>query len=161
MGEASSTGPAAGPIIGADTASSAVARIELGVRPDALRHAMSHFASGVTVVTALVDGVAHAMTATAFSSVSLDPPLGLVCVDEVVSATDLAILAAGPERYAEYAADVRREHGHVPDEAFRSGRSAVLRDLLAKPHLFHTEQARGLWETAARANLEREISELA
>jgi flavin reductase (DIM6/NTAB) family NADH-FMN oxidoreductase RutF len=51
-----------------------------GVAPDVLRHAMSQFASGVTVVTAMVDGVAHAMTAAAFSSVSLEPPLCLVCV---------------------------------------------------------------------------------
>jgi flavin reductase (DIM6/NTAB) family NADH-FMN oxidoreductase RutF len=41
---------------------------------------MAHFASGVTVVTARHAGVAHALTATAFSSVSLDPPLVLVCV---------------------------------------------------------------------------------
>ena len=47
---------------------------------DALRHVMGHFASGVTVVTALRHGVKHAMTATAVSSVSLVPPLILVCV---------------------------------------------------------------------------------
>ena len=47
---------------------------------DALRHVMAHFASGVTVVTALRHGVKHAMTATAVSSVSLAPPLILVCV---------------------------------------------------------------------------------
>ncbi len=47
---------------------------------DALRFAMSHFPSGVTVVTALVDGMAHAMTATAVCAVSLQPPLILVCV---------------------------------------------------------------------------------
>lgn len=41
---------------------------------------MSHFASGVTVATARVDGVAHAMTATAVCAVSLEPPLVLVCV---------------------------------------------------------------------------------
>ena len=41
---------------------------------------MSHFASGVTVVTALADGRRHAMTATAVCAVSLEPPLILVCV---------------------------------------------------------------------------------
>lgn len=45
-----------------------------------LRRVMADFASGVTVVTTAYDGVAHAMTATAFCSVSLDPPLVLVCV---------------------------------------------------------------------------------
>ena len=44
----------------------------------------------------------------------------------VLSDADLAILAATPERYAEYAADVRREYAHVPDDLFRAGRAAVL-----------------------------------
>ena len=50
------------------------------VTPEAMRRTMADFASGVTIVTARSQGVAHAMTATAFCSVSLDPPLVLVCV---------------------------------------------------------------------------------
>ena len=78
----------------------------------------------------------------------------------VLSDADLAILAAEPERYAEYVADVRREYAHVPDDVFAAGRAAVLRDLLAKPSLFHTAHARGEWETLARANVERELDRL-
>ncbi len=44
-----------------------------------LRGALGRFASGVTVVTTVLDGVDHAMTASAFTSVSLDPPQVLVC----------------------------------------------------------------------------------
>ncbi len=77
-----------------------------------------------------------------------------------LSDADLAILAAGPARYAEYAADVRREYAHVGDADFRRGRAAVLRDLLAKPRLFHTAHALEHWEAPARANLEREIATL-
>ena len=45
------------------------------------RAAMGRFASGVTVVTVRAsDGRDHGMTASAFSSVSLDPPLILVCI---------------------------------------------------------------------------------
>ena len=77
-----------------------------------------------------------------------------------LSDADLAILAAPTERYAEYAADVRREYAHVPDEAFRAGRAAILRDLLAKPHLFHTAYAREHWEASARGNVEREVAQL-
>ena len=47
---------------------------------DALRFAMSHFASSVTVVAAKANDRLHAMTATAVCAVSLEPPLILVCV---------------------------------------------------------------------------------
>jgi flavin reductase len=49
---------------------------------DALRHVMGHFSSGVAIATALHHGIKHAMTATAVCSVSLDPPLVLVCVSK-------------------------------------------------------------------------------
>jgi predicted metal-dependent HD superfamily phosphohydrolase len=78
----------------------------------------------------------------------------------VLSDADLAILAATTERYAEYAEDVRREYAHVPDDLFRLGRAAVLRDLLAKESLFHTAHARRHWEARARANVEAELSRL-
>jgi flavin reductase (DIM6/NTAB) family NADH-FMN oxidoreductase RutF len=45
-----------------------------------LRSCMGLFATGVTVVTYLADGVPTGMTANAFMSVSLDPPLVLVSV---------------------------------------------------------------------------------
>jgi flavin reductase (DIM6/NTAB) family NADH-FMN oxidoreductase RutF len=48
--------------------------------PRLLRQAFGTFATGVTVVT--VGGVSpHGMTANSFASVSLDPPLLLVCVE--------------------------------------------------------------------------------
>jgi predicted metal-dependent HD superfamily phosphohydrolase len=78
----------------------------------------------------------------------------------VLSDADLAILAATPERYAEYTADVRREYADVPDDLFRRGRAAVLRDLLAKRSLFHTAHAREHWEARARANVEAELERL-
>jgi flavin reductase (DIM6/NTAB) family NADH-FMN oxidoreductase RutF len=45
------------------------------------RDALGRFATGVTVVTALENGETHGMTANAFVSVSLDPPLVLVSLD--------------------------------------------------------------------------------
>ncbi|MFN8127076.1 MAG: flavin reductase family protein [Candidatus Nanopelagicales bacterium] len=44
------------------------------------RQALGSFATGVAVVTCVADGVDHAMTANAVSSVSLHPPLVLVAV---------------------------------------------------------------------------------
>jgi flavin reductase (DIM6/NTAB) family NADH-FMN oxidoreductase RutF len=47
------------------------------------RLALSQFATGVTVVTVEREpGVVHGMTANSFTSVSLDPLLVLVCVEE-------------------------------------------------------------------------------
>jgi predicted metal-dependent HD superfamily phosphohydrolase len=74
---------------------------------------------------------------------------------------DLSILAADPARYDAYAAAVRREYGHVPDEAFRVGRAEVLRHLLGLPVLYRAVPERAEWEVRARANLARELSTLA
>jgi flavin reductase (DIM6/NTAB) family NADH-FMN oxidoreductase RutF len=52
------------------------------ISADEFRHTLSHFASGVTVITACDrDGRPTGLTASAFTSVSLEPPLILVCVD--------------------------------------------------------------------------------
>jgi len=50
------------------------------VDPPTFREAMAHWASGVTVVTVRLGDAIHGMTATSFSSVSIEPPLVLVCV---------------------------------------------------------------------------------
>jgi flavin reductase len=61
---------------------------------EALRHVMGTFISGVTIVTTLWQGIAHAMTATAISSLSLEPPLVLVCVSKT-SRFHSAVLSSG------------------------------------------------------------------
>ena len=48
--------------------------------PRELRQTLGRFATGVVVVTAAYEGSEHGMTANAFTSVSLDPPLVLVCI---------------------------------------------------------------------------------
>jgi flavin reductase (DIM6/NTAB) family NADH-FMN oxidoreductase RutF len=47
----------------------------------ALRRTLGMFATGVTVITALKGEQVHGMTANAFMSVSLEPPLVLISVD--------------------------------------------------------------------------------
>jgi flavin reductase (DIM6/NTAB) family NADH-FMN oxidoreductase RutF len=50
--------------------------------PKELRRLMGQFATGVTVITTKgADGTPYGLTANAFTSLSLDPPLCLVCVD--------------------------------------------------------------------------------
>jgi flavin reductase (DIM6/NTAB) family NADH-FMN oxidoreductase RutF len=48
--------------------------------PARLRHVFGAFPSGVAAVAALVDGVPVGITASSFTSVSLDPPLVSVCI---------------------------------------------------------------------------------
>jgi predicted metal-dependent HD superfamily phosphohydrolase len=73
---------------------------------------------------------------------------------------DLAILAAAPADYDRYAAAVRREYAHLPDETFRAGRAVVLRALTDLPALYRIVPPRREWEARARANLARELREL-
>ncbi|MEV4898666.1 metal-dependent phosphohydrolase [Nonomuraea sp. NPDC055795] len=76
----------------------------------------------------------------------------------VLCDADLAVL--GRPGYEVYAADIRREYAHVPDELFAAGRSAVLARLLAVPHLYRTERARALWQERARHNMSAELAAL-
>lgn len=51
------------------------------IDPREFRNTLGRFATGVTVITTEKDGQIHGMTANAFMSVSLEPPLVLVSVD--------------------------------------------------------------------------------
>ncbi|MFI0165027.1 hypothetical protein [Streptomyces sp. NPDC017095] len=79
---------------------------------------------------------------------------------QVLCDADLAILAAPPSAYAAYTAAVREEYHFVPGDAFRAGRSAILRQLLGLPRLFHTPYGREHWEATARYNLAAELEML-
>lgn len=78
----------------------------------------------------------------------------------VLCDADLAVLGGDRDTYEAYARAVREEYRHVPDELFRTGRSAVLRGLLDVEPLFGTATGRDLWERAARANIARELEQL-
>jgi flavin reductase (DIM6/NTAB) family NADH-FMN oxidoreductase RutF len=53
---------------------------------DSFRSVLGRFASGITIITSIdVEGRDVGMTASAFSSVSLQPPLIQVCVDRTAS----------------------------------------------------------------------------
>lgn len=74
------------------------------------RRALGQFASGVTVVTTLgKDGSLLGLTVSSFCSVSLDPPLVLVCIDnrsethdgfEASGVFGVSILAEGQEEWS-------------------------------------------------------------
>ncbi len=64
------------------------------IDPATFRSVLGRFASGVTVVTVRdVQQYDHGMTASAFCSLSLEPPMVLVCIEK--SASLHAVLATG------------------------------------------------------------------
>ncbi|UUY07219.1 hypothetical protein LRS11_15455 [Pseudomonas sp. J452] len=70
---------------------------------------------------------------------------------------DLAILAAPASVYADYEQAVRREYVWVPEPLFRTGRSQLLRHLLAMPALYQHRELAEQWEGRARNNLQEAL----
>jgi predicted metal-dependent HD superfamily phosphohydrolase len=99
--------------------------------------------------------VARLVGLTAGHAVQDGDDAGAVLVD-----ADLAVLGAEPGVYAAYVAGVRAEHAHVDDAAWRTGRAAVLRRLLALDPLFRTPPMQSA-VPRARANLTAELASLA
>ena len=104
---------------------------------------------------AAVDEVARMVLLTASHDPEPGDHGGAVLCD-----ADLWILGSSEETYDRYSRAVRAEYGHVPEDAWRSGRASVLHHFLERPAIYHTESGRQR-EPAARANLERELSRLA
>jgi predicted metal-dependent HD superfamily phosphohydrolase len=73
---------------------------------------------------------------------------------------DLAILGADRARFDESDAQVRSEYAHVPEQAYRQGRRAVLRRFLDRPRLYSTGRFHSTLESRARENLQRALARL-
>ncbi len=102
------------------------------VTPALFRYALGHFASGVTVMTSCLGEQLHGMTVSAFCSVSLEPPLVLVCVErntrmyQLVSQSQVFavnMLEARDEAVSRFFADNERLKG--PEFAAFSHRRGV------------------------------------
>ena len=72
----------------------------------------------------------------------------------------MSILAAPAPVFDQYERDVRAEYAFVSDEAFRTGRLAILKAFMDREQLYFTPQCRADWEPLARANLARSIAAL-
>jgi len=86
------------------------------------RKALGSFATGVTVITVDYEREVHGMTANAFTSVSLDPLLVLVCVDHRARTHahlharkrfGVNVLAENQRGISEYYADPNPDHRHA------------------------------------------------
>ena len=74
---------------------------------------------------------------------------------------DLSILGAAQDRFDEYERQVRQEYAWVDDALFRSVRSKILQEFLARPAIYSTTTFRDRLEQPARENLKRSIAALA
>jgi flavin reductase (DIM6/NTAB) family NADH-FMN oxidoreductase RutF len=93
------------------------------VDPRHFRSVLSRFASGITVITTEHENQTHGMTVNAFVSVSLDPPLVLVAVDNRTHMQELlpksgrygvSILAEGQEELSNHFAGRAIQGLHIP-----------------------------------------------
>jgi flavin reductase (DIM6/NTAB) family NADH-FMN oxidoreductase RutF len=99
--------------------------------PGSFRRAMSAFPTGVTVVTvAGPDRRPYGMTVNAFASVSLEPPLVLICLARsgrgqqligAIGAFGVNVLAEGQEELSRRFADRRRPMHAFDDIAVQNG----------------------------------------
>lgn len=98
----------------------------MSVKPADFRKALGCFATGITVITLDDDGEVQGMTANAFTSVSLDPRLVLVCVDQrarthahlrAKKRFGVNILAQNQRAISEYYARPARTHDRAAEEA--------------------------------------------
>jgi len=97
------------------------------------RKAMGCFATGVTVITVDQDGEVHGMTANAFTAVSLDPVLVLVCVDHRARTHahlherkrfGVNVLSGDQKAISEYYARSAETHQHPESAGARFDRTA-------------------------------------
>lgn len=63
----------------------------MNIEPAEFRRALGHFATGVTVITTQHQNQLHGTTVSSFCSLSLDPPLVLVCLDRQATIHDLVV----------------------------------------------------------------------
>ena len=98
------------------------------------------------------DRIARAIEATRTHESAGDPDVALV-LD-----LDLSILGAERETYDAFERAIRAEYVHVPDDAFRVGRRAVLERFDARRPIYQTARLREELEPRAHANLARRIT---
>jgi predicted metal-dependent HD superfamily phosphohydrolase len=73
---------------------------------------------------------------------------------------DLSVLGSRPDVFEAYEHAVRREYAWVPEPAWIAGRGAVLKNFLARAHIFHTPEFRNRFEAQARKNMARSLAAL-
>jgi flavin reductase (DIM6/NTAB) family NADH-FMN oxidoreductase RutF len=104
------------------------------VSADALKQVLSRWTTGVTIVTARAGDRIHGMTVSAFSEVSLEPPLVLVCADKTSNTHPLIaeggvfavnVLASDQVELSKRFASKKDEHRRFVGLELESGRTGA------------------------------------
>jgi len=74
---------------------------------------------------------------------------------------DLMILGRSQDVYDSYVSNTRKEYSVYSDRQWQLGRTKALNHFLAQPRIFQTPEMYQIYEQAARANITRELLELA
>ncbi|MFD1111415.1 malate/lactate/ureidoglycolate dehydrogenase [Pseudoroseomonas ludipueritiae] len=111
-----------------------------------------------TVPPARLEAAAAMVLATERHAVPENLPPELAADTASFLDMDLSILGAEPGRFDAYDRAIRQEYAHVPAEAYRTGRAAILRRLLARDPIFLTAPFRARFEDAARRNLQAALT---
>jgi flavin reductase (DIM6/NTAB) family NADH-FMN oxidoreductase RutF len=108
---------------------------------DLFRSVMGRFATGITVVTVSENGEPHGMTVNAFSSVSLNPVLLLICLDKQALTNSILkrtgkftvnVLTSQQERLAEVFSEQNNEGTRFDDVPYHTSAldTPILEDTL-------------------------------
>ena len=115
------------------------------------------------------------LAGTALASMAIDPALidevrALIMMTEthetgtdasraglLMHDADLAILGVPAAQYLRYVNGVRAEYAHIPDDDFKTARSAILRGFLDQEQIYLLPQARSAYEDNARTNIAAEL----
>ena len=73
---------------------------------------------------------------------------------------DLSILGSDETIYDVYSRQIRDEFSLMPSFLYKRGRRKVLKSLLSRPHIYHTNIFQNLLEVKARENIQRELKYL-
>lgn len=104
----------------------------MSIEATEFRRALGQFATGVTVITTQHEGQLHGTTVSSFCSLSLHPPLVLVCLDLKATIHDLIVTSGvfGVNILAEHGENTSRHFArHTPDKfsevAYKHGQLGV------------------------------------
>ena len=105
------------------------------------------------VPSAAVQHVAEMILSTKHLSIPPEPDTQLLCD------IDLSILGRADSKFDDFERRIRQEYAWVPEQAYRTARSSILKTFLQRPAIYQTQPFAERYEAQARRNLERLLAD--